>query len=233
MRRLWRILIFFIVVTFFVASFFVVKKVQAPLNDSQLTTDNLQQEFNNKQDVVNNIQPPVISGQEKTLSQTVDPIDNALARITKKPFGKHITPKTSPVQPERFQGYHTGADLEIIAEEQNVDVPVKALCDGKLLVARYASGYGGVAVESCVLDKQSVAVIYGHIRLSSIKVKVGDQLKAGDFLAKLGKGYGSETDGERKHLHLGIHRGANINVLGYVAAKSQLSAWLDPIIYLH
>ena len=33
-------------------------------------------------------------------------------RITKKPFGIFITTQNSPVQPERFSGYHTGVDVE-------------------------------------------------------------------------------------------------------------------------
>jgi len=216
-----------------IAGFLYVKKVQAPVGNIQNTTDNIQQVEKNIPNPMIVIQPPVTSGQEKTLSQTIDPIDGALARITKKPFGIFITPKTSPVQPERFQGYHTAVDLETTPAEQNIDVGVKALCDGKLLVARTASGYGGVAVESCTLDGQAVTVVYGHINLASMKVKVGDQLKAGDFLANLGTGFSSQTDGERRHLHLGIHKGAGINILGYVQNENQLSDWVDPVKYLN
>lgn len=164
---------------------------------------------------------------------TVNPIENALARITKKPFGIYITPKDSPVQPERFQGYHTGVDLEIYSEEVDVDVPVKALCDGKLLSARFASGYGGVVVQNCILDGQDVTAVYGHISLASMKAVVNSQLKAGDFLANLGGAYSRETDGERKHLHLGIHKGNAINILGYVQNKGDLDEWLDPAAFLH
>ena len=166
-------------------------------------------------------------------SQTVDHVSDALSRITKKPFGIYVTPKTSPVQPERFQGFHTGVDLETTSGEQNVDVKVVALCSGKLLEARNASGYGGVIVQSCTLDGQAVTVIYGHIRLSSVALKVGDKISAGDFLANLGTGFSAETDGERKHLHLGIHLGNTINILGYVQAKNELSDWLDGAKYLN
>jgi murein DD-endopeptidase MepM/ murein hydrolase activator NlpD len=219
---LWAIIIALLII----AGFLYAKRAQAPANISQ-------QEINNNQDKTDNAQLPITSGQEKNLSQTIDPIDGALARITKKPFGILINPKTSPVQPERFSGYHTAVDLETTAEEQNINVPVRALCAGKLRVARVASGYGGVAVQDCTLDGQAVTVIYGHINLSSMQAKVGDQLKAGDFLANLGTGFSNQTDGERKHLHLGIHKGASINILGYVQSKSELSAWIDPQKYLH
>lgn len=42
------------------------------------------------------------------------PLTDAAARITKKPFGIFITPQNSPVQPERFSGFHTGTDFEIL-----------------------------------------------------------------------------------------------------------------------
>jgi len=42
------------------------------------------------------------------------PVNQFFARITKKPFGVYITPETSPVQPEKFTGYHTGVDVEFV-----------------------------------------------------------------------------------------------------------------------
>lgn len=173
------------------------------------------------------------NSQQTQTKQTINPLSDALTRITKKPFGIYITPKTSPVQPERFQGFHTGADLEINPDELNINIEVKALCDGELLMTKVASGYGGVAVQSCVLDGQSMTVVYGHIRFGSMTTKVGTSLKKGDFIAYLGKAYSSETDGERKHLHLAIHKGTSINILGYVQSESELTSWLDPAVYLY
>src|SRR4030067_1140465 len=40
------------------------------------------------------------------------PINRADERVTKKPFGIFITPQNSPIQPEKFSGFHTGADFE-------------------------------------------------------------------------------------------------------------------------
>lgn len=155
------------------------------------------------------------------------PIKDGLARITKKPFGIYITSKTSPVQPEKFQGYHTGTDFETTAAEQTTDVPIYAACNGKLLMKKYATGYGGVAVQSCKLDGQDVTIVYGHLRLSSVTPKVNDPLTAGEQIAVLGTGYSQETDGERRHLHFGIHKGTSINILGYAQKQADLSNWLD------
>lgn len=160
------------------------------------------------------------------------PISNALARVTKKPFGIYVTPQNSPISPEKFTGFHTGTDFETTATEQNTDVPIYAICNGKLLLKKYASGYGGVAVQECAINGQLVTVIYGHLRLASISPTVGQSLTAGQQIAVLGTGYSTETDGERKHLHLGIHKGTGINILGYVQNKAELSAFLDPLTIL-
>ena len=227
-------LAFIVAIIIIVAIFLVAKKFQAPSGSNQSSATSNQQVVSSEQQITNNKQQAISNNQQvQNLAQTIDPIAGALARITKKPFGIFITPKTSPVQPERFQGYHTGSDLETTASEQNIDVSVVSLCEGELLEKKIASGYGGVAVQACALDGQSVTVIYGHLRLSSITAKVGEQLKMGDVLGNLGTGFSSETDGERKHLHLAIHKGGSINILGYVGSRSQLSGWLDPAKYLN
>jgi len=156
-----------------------------------------------------------------------EPISNALARITKKPFGIKISPTDSPVSPERFSGYHTGVDFETYPDEQDIAVPIYAICTGPLVLKKSANGYGGMTVQQCQINKEDVTVIYGHLKLTSINAGIGQSLKAGEQLGILGKGYSSETDGERKHLHLGIHRGKTIDLRGYVQTSTELNQWLD------
>jgi murein DD-endopeptidase MepM/ murein hydrolase activator NlpD len=175
---------------------------------------------------------PVQSSSTASSAVFALPISAATSRITKKPFGIYVTPQNSPVSPERFTGYHTGVDFETTPAEANIDVPIFAICDGKLSLKESASGYGGVAVESCMLDGSPITVIYGHIKITSVTASVGDDLRKGEQIAVLGKGYSSETDGERKHLHLGIHKGTGVNILGYVQNKSQLANWLNFADYL-
>lgn len=160
------------------------------------------------------------------------PIDRVLQRLSKKPFGLKVSPGHSPVSPERFSGFHTGADFETFPEEQDRDVPIFAVCDGQLLLKKSASGYGGGAMQSCHINSQDVTVIYGHLRLSSIAAQAGQEIGTGQQLAVLGQGASLETDGERKHLHLGIHKGTNIDLRGYVQKQSELDGWIDPEPYL-
>jgi murein DD-endopeptidase MepM/ murein hydrolase activator NlpD len=172
------------------------------------------------------------TAESNSAAPLTEPISGGLSRVTKKPFGIYVSPGHSPVSPEKFTGYHTGIDFETTPAEQNIDVPIYAACAGKLLAKKYASGYGGVAVQACVLDGQNVTIIYGHLRTSSIAPNIGDELKAGQQIAVLGTGYTSETDGERKHLHFGIHKGTAVNILGYVQKQSDLTGWENPLNYL-
>jgi murein DD-endopeptidase MepM/ murein hydrolase activator NlpD len=188
--------------------------------------------LNTNQPVVNQ---PVVNQPVNTntaTSEFMSPLDRPAERITKKPFGIYITPATSPVQPERFTGYHTGTDFETFPGEADIAVTVKAFCAGSAVYKQWVSGYGGVFIQQCTVDSQTVTVLYGHLKLSSITAKVGDSLKAGDTIGELGQANSHDTDGERKHLHFGIHKGSIINVKGYVSKQSDLSNWLDPQKYL-
>lgn len=160
------------------------------------------------------------------------PISKALERVTKKPFGLFVSPGHSPISLEKFTGFHTGVDFETLLSEANIDVPIFAACTGPMLLKKWATGYGGVAVQQCDLAGQAVTIIYGHLRLASIKTNINENLSAGEQFAVLGTGYSTETDGERKHLHFGIHKGTQINLLGYVQNESELSGWLNALNYL-
>jgi murein DD-endopeptidase MepM/ murein hydrolase activator NlpD len=143
-----------------------------------------------------------------------------------------VSPTDSPVQPEKFTGYHTGTDFEILPGEENIDVPVYAACNGTIVYKNYVSGYGGVLIESCKIQNQDVTILYGHLKLASISLKLKNQIVAGDKVAILGRGYSQETDGERKHLHLSVHIGRKIDLRGYVQTRQELGVWLDPMKYL-
>lgn len=194
-------------------------------------------QFNQNKNTVINSNQPVINqpAVEKTPAQPVvptttdfmAPISRANERVTKKPFGIKISPATSPIQPERFSGYHTGTDFETFPQEADTTVVINSICDGKVIYRQRVSGYGGVLIQSCEWQGQPITVLYGHLALSSIDLKIGDDLKAKQSIGDLGQGYSYDTDGERKHLHLGIHKNSAINLKGYVQDQSQLGEWID------
>lgn len=159
-----------------------------------------------------------------------EPIENYLEKVTKKSFGTYVTPTNSPVQPERFTGYHTAIDVEGNTEEE--DTTVFAIAEGTITMKSTVDGYGGVLLIEHTIDNKTVTAIYGHLRFSSIDKSEGDEVRAGEQIALLGTGYSTETGGERKHLHFGLISGSSKNLKGYVQNKADLDGWLDPIVYL-
>ncbi len=177
------------------------------------------EQINNSQEIIN-ISPTDTISPEDTLAL---PIAEFAQRVTKKPFGIYVDPENSPVQPERFQGYHTGVDVEY--EDIDTDVPVYAVSDGKIVLSKSVSGYGGVTI----LEIENNNILYGHLRPDSM-LEVGKNVNKGDQIGLLGTGFSSETDDERKHLHYAILSDNRIDFKGYVQNQSDLSDWIDPLL---
>jgi murein DD-endopeptidase MepM/ murein hydrolase activator NlpD len=157
------------------------------------------------------------------------PISDYNNRIKYKAFGQYfIGTEPIPACGRQFTGYHDADDLEISEAEASTDVPVYAIADGTIRQISTVSGYGGLLILQVNLEGQEVTVNYGHVSISSVKVRVGDVVKTGQFLANLGKGCSMETDGERKHLHFAIHKGSQIDLAGYVPTQAELADWLNP-----
>lgn len=184
------------------------------------------------EEIVKDNTPVALDEKIKKLDNYFLPIDNFTERITKKSFGDYIIPQTSPVQPEKFKGYHTGVDLEIFPGEEDKDVEIFAFCNGNVVEKRKVTGYGGVLIQSCKIKRDSVTVLYGHLKLISIQKEKGEELLKGEIIGVLGKGFSPETDGERKHLHFAIHKGKKIDSRGYVQQKEELKEWIDPLSLL-
>ncbi|MBX4187596.1 MAG: M23 family metallopeptidase [Candidatus Doudnabacteria bacterium] len=159
------------------------------------------------------------------------PMSNFRSRVTKKFFGTYVDPSHSPVSPEKFTGFHNAVDLETFPDEENLDVSVNAICTGKLAINRTASGYGGLVAQYCTLDGSPVLVLYGHMDIDSVVFKLGDDISSGTKIGILGQP-GPETDGERKHLHLGIRKGQELVILGYVPTEAGLSNYIDPLLVI-
>ncbi len=157
------------------------------------------------------------------------PIENFKENQTKKVFGQFITKENSPIRNDRFHGYHTGVDIEVNPKDIDKGIPVYAITNGIIRsVQDEISGYGGVIVIEHLINNQTMTAIYGHIKFFSVEKEAGDLVEKGEQIAILGTGRTIETDNERKHLHFGIHKGAEINILGYVQNKSELSGWINP-----
>jgi hypothetical protein len=178
---------------------------------------------------------PINSPMEATKSAALLPwpLEKSDARQKLLKFGMYVTPDLTqnPISPpERFTGYHTGLDIEILPEEKDLVVTVKNICEGKILFTGTIEGYGGVIIQECNINSQPVSVLYGHLKPTSIKVVKGEAvIKPETAIADLGDDRTEETGNTRKHLHLGIHKGNHIEFLGYVTDQQELSEFIDPL----
>lgn len=193
-------------------------------NENKIPNQNFQQNLNiiNPDTNTNTVINP------KPQPQFTYPIQNFTTNQTKKTFGQYINPATSPVQPERFSGYHTGVDIETNPDQINQDVPIYAVADSKVIYLGFISGYGGVMILQGNVNNEPATFLYGHIKLSSVNLNVGDMVKKEQQLGVLGNQYSTETDGERKHLHFAIHKGTSIELRGYVQDPTELQNWYNP-----
>jgi len=118
-------------------------------------------------------------------------------RIT-SPFGERVHPVTGQKK------LHAGIDISQPGTELG---EILATADGTVVKAGPASGYGNwIQIEHKSADGKIVATsLYGHMR--DIYVKVGQQVSAGQKIAK----EGSEGVGTAAHLHFEIHKGGYKN----------------------
>jgi len=162
------------------------------------------------------------------------PMEHAANRPTPLHFGVHVTPDpaTNPIDPpERFTGYHAAVDYEVSAEELDAPVPVFAICRGKVVYSGFAEGYGGVLIQRCTLDGEPISVIYGHLSRNGL-IEDGETLRSGQQLGYLADARSVDSDGSRKHLHLGIHKGRALDMRGYVQTREELAEYIDPATVL-
>lgn len=161
------------------------------------------------------------------------PLEKSDERKKLLKFGMYVTPDPTqnPISPpERFTGYHTGLDIEILPGEKDTIVPVKTICEGKILFTGIIEGYGGVVIQECNINNQLASILYGHLKPSSITVAQNNEtIKSGITMAELGDNRTEETGNTRKHLHLGIHKGNHIEFLGYVTDQQELVEFIDPM----
>lgn len=175
-----------------------------------------------------NLNSAPVDTEERPVEKTelIEPVNEFKERITKKPFGIHITSATSPVQPENFNGYHAGVDVEY--EDVADEVIVRAVTAGKVVSAKWVSGYGGVLVLRHEINGEELLVLYGHLD-PDLMITIHAEVLASQQIGVLGEGGTNETDGERKHLHLSFIKGTGVNLRGYVSSESGLNAWYDPL----
>lgn len=160
-------------------------------------------------------------------SDYVYPMENYVTLRTKKVFGQFIAPNSG----DRFSGYHTGDDIEVV--DVTAEVPFYALADATVLRKETVGGYGGVLIVEFVDNGTTYQALYGHVDLASISAAVGDVVVRGTRLGVLGDDLSSETDGERKHLHFALYPSTGtVLYAGYTSNDADLQQWVNPSDFL-
>ncbi|QGQ97045.1 M23 family metallopeptidase [Paenibacillus psychroresistens] len=122
-------------------------------------------------------------------------------RIT-SPYGMRTDP--FPPYPQKM---HTGIDL-VLADK----APLKAFMPGKVVHAKEGvtgSGFGGFGNVVALLDDHGAIQFYAH--LSSISVKVGDIVKAGQVIGT----QGNTGHSAGSHLHFEVRLNGKSSGFGY------------------
>jgi murein DD-endopeptidase MepM/ murein hydrolase activator NlpD len=107
---------------------------------------------------------------------------------------------------------HAGVDLAAAA-----GTPVLATADGRVVVAKHASGLGNHVVIEHSVSGHVVVSVYGHLLADSHEVAVGDVVLAGQVIGRVG----STGNSTGPHLHFEIHPG------GAAARAVDPTSWLD------
>src|SRR3989344_1226992 len=158
------------------------------------------------------------------------PLDQFNIRSKLLTFCLYVTPSQNPIDPpERFIGYHAALDIEMLEDEKDKEVMVFAICSGQVIFSNTAEGYGGLLVQKCNINNQNVTVIYGHLDPESL-VPDKQNIRKGDVIGVLAQTNTPESGLTRKHLHLGIHKGDKVQILGYVQREEDLEEYIDPML---
>lgn len=175
----------------------------------------------------------ILAGCLAASAATHEPMDRAALRPVLLGFGDRVTPDSdhNPIDPpERFSGYHVGADFEVTDSELTRDIPIFAICEGPVAFAGFVKGYGGLLTQACVLRDEEVTVLYGHLSIDSLQ-SAGTELEPGSRIGILADANSHDSGETRKHLHLGIRRGTD-GVEGYVQEQGSLDQFIDPLSVL-
>lgn len=110
----------------------------------------------------------------------------------------------------RERSDHKGIDLAGSSAETTLNKPIYAARDGIVVAAGRADGYGNWIVLRHEIDGALYSTVYGHMYDDGVLVKVGDNVKAGDTIGKVGN-MGRSTGA---HLHFEVWKGTPVGWIG-------------------
>lgn len=88
--------------------------------------------------------------------------------------------------------------------------PIFAAYNGKVVASGPASGFGNWIVIAHTINGKTMSTVYGHMRADDLMVKVGDTVKAGQQIARIG----NEGQSTGAHLHFEVWEGVRMECRG-------------------
>lgn len=149
---------------------------------------------------------------EKNISEKVisEPQDNIVYKGIKDPIAGGVAFLENPSRGSITSNYgarwgklHKGIDIA-----GNIGDPIKASLDGKVVEAYYSSSYGNVIT---IDHGNGIQTLYAHC--SKLLAKVGQEVKSGDIIAKVGNT--GRSTGPHLHFELRVN-GDAINPIKYI-----------------
>ncbi len=133
------------------------------------------------------------------------------------PTDKNKTEVSSNFGP-RDGKQHNGADLT-----GPLGTPIYAARDGEVIAAGPASGFGNWIVLQHDVNGKRVDTVYGHMQRSGVLVRVGQRVKAGEMIGRIG----NEGQSTGPHLHFEVWDGGRSDMEGGSGGKA-----VDPASFL-
>ncbi len=133
------------------------------------------------------------------------------------PTDKNKTTISSGFGP-RDGAQHNGTDLA-----GPLGTPIYAARDGEVIAAGPADGFGNWIVLQHDANGKRVDTVYGHMQRSGVLVRVGQKVKAGEMIGRIG----NEGQSTGPHLHFEVWDGGRSDMPGGDAGKA-----VDPAPFL-
>jgi murein DD-endopeptidase MepM/ murein hydrolase activator NlpD len=111
--------------------------------------------------------------------------------VLTSPFGSRYHPIRQTTR--MHEGIDIGAPM---------GTPIMAAAPGEVIAARPSNGYGYIVV---IYHGNGLSTLYAHMYASTVKVRVGDQVKQGQEIAAVGSNGWSTGP----HLHFEVHEHSN------------------------
>lgn len=115
----------------------------------------------------------------------------------------YISPEGRFMEPGR--GVHKGIDM--ITRDETKNKPIFAARNGVVIAAGPAQGFGNWIVISHNVDGKRMDTVYGHMEDDGLLVKLGDTVRAGQQIGRIG----NKGDSSGHHLHFEIWEGSATN----------------------